>query len=64
MNNYKILKEGKDDKVLVEWERANIYPYYGKEYSIHTRISEDSLIWGHYFLRFEDADRYFKKVTK
>ena len=64
MKNYKILKEGRNDKVLVEWERQNSYPYYGKEYSVHTLSLNGELIWGNYFLNLEDAEKFFIEKTR
>ena len=64
-NNYKILKEGKDNKVLVEWKREkNMFYPDGKEYSVHTVSLQDNLIWGHYFRKKEDAIEYFKQYRK
>lgn len=55
MNNYEILEEGKDDKVLVKWNREN-----GIEYSVHTwNLDKTELIWGHCFNDINDAKEYF-----
>lgn len=61
-NKYKILEEGKDNKVLVEWERgSNFYYEDGREYSVHTISLQGNLIWGHYFRKEADAREYFKQ---
>lgn len=64
MKEYKILEEGIDNKVLVEWNRqkCSAYPL-GKEYSVHT-MNDGFLIWGHYFNDLKDAEEYFKVYRK
>lgn len=58
MAEYKILEQGKDDKVLVEWNRS-----WGKEYSVHTQ-TDNGLIWGHYYTNREDAEEYFAQYKR
>lgn len=55
MADYKILEKGIDDKVLVEWTRGE-----RKEYSVHT-LTQNGLIWGHYFTALDDAQDYFSQ---
>lgn len=56
MDNYKILKEGRNDKVLVEWKRPTRI-----EYSVHTwNYDKTELIWGHYFNSIDVAEEYFE----
>lgn len=64
MKDYKIILEGKGNKVLVVWERPknSFYPN-GKEYSVHTLTNNDELIWGHYFTDKRQAILYFKEVA-
>lgn len=58
---YTILEEGKDNKVLVKWDRGEN----GVEYSVHTLSLNDELIWGHYFMGdIESAVNYFKQYKK
>lgn len=65
MNEYKILEQGIDNKVLVEWDRGcDIFYKDGKEYSVHTVSLMDNLIWGHYFSNITDAVNYFSKYRK
>ncbi|GAA0093027.1 hypothetical protein UT300009_30570 [Paraclostridium bifermentans] len=65
---FTILKEGFDNKVLVEWyrEKSTTFPT-GREYSIHTK-SQFGLIWGHYYkdkeLCFEDFKKYAMTETE
>lgn len=55
-NEYTILKEGTNDKVLVEWNRGE-----RKEYSVHTKGCNGGLIWGHYFTTYKEALEDFNK---
>lgn len=56
MNEFEIIKEGKNDKVLAKWNRETRV-----EYSVHTwDLNRTGLIWGHYFDNLEDAEEYFK----
>ena len=62
MKEYKILKRGRENRVLVEWVRENKLIYKdGKEYSVHTLGLDKNLIWGHYYLKLEDAEEHFKQ---
>ena len=54
-NRYKILEEGKEDRVIVQWLDNTYTPY-----SVHTYgFNKDGLIWGHYFETLEGAEEYF-----
>ena len=56
MSKYKIMEKGRENKVLVEWDRG-----YNKEYSVHTLSLNDELIWGHYYTDEDSARRYFNQ---
>ena len=52
---YEILKEGRNNKVLVKWYRNTRV-----EYSVHTwDLNKEGLIWGHYFDFLSEAEEYF-----
>ena len=59
---YTILKKGRDNKVMVMWEREKgfFYPN-GVEYSVHTESLYGGLIWGHYFTDKKECEEYFKQ---
>lgn len=58
MKEFEILEEGKNDKVLVKWNRET-----RTEYSVHTwNLDKTELIWGHYFDDINDAKKYFEKT--
>lgn len=65
MKNYKILKQHKDERALVVWEREKDFFFpEGVEYSVHMLSLRGNLICGKYFKRLEDAENYFNEVTK
>ena len=45
---------------LSEWLKVTVYKD-GKEYSVHTLGLDKNLIWGHYYLKLEDAEEHFKQ---
>lgn len=58
MKEFEILEEGRNDKVLVKWNRET-----RTEYSVHTwDLDRENLIWGHYYNDLEDAKEYFEKT--
>lgn len=58
MKEFEILEEGRNDKVLVKWNRET-----RTEYSVHTwDLDRIGLIWGHYYNDLEDAKEYFEKT--
>ena len=65
MSKYKILKQHKDERALVRWEREKDFFFpEGVEYSVHMLSLAGNLICGKYFTRLEDAESYFEEKIK
>ena len=65
IDTYKILKNYKDERVLVEWKREKDFFFPdGVEYSVHMLSLAGNLICGRYFKNKENAEEYYKKVTE